>query len=125
MAVLSHEHPLSKPVLDLAGFGWDDVSLLLDVPVSELTVEYVAERMRTIGDEAVRCVCTPCNNTWMQELDHSFAGTVNRWVSNPTHRLGPTGLGVVTRYLAKVMWSGCSASNGRKDRSRTASLQVT
>lgn len=76
---LTAEHPMSKRVLDLAGFGLDDVSLEIDVPVSELTVEYIAERTKTIRDEVVRCVCARCNNGWMQDLDHSFAGTIERW----------------------------------------------
>ncbi|HEV2070356.1 MAG TPA: hypothetical protein VGR26_11220 [Acidimicrobiales bacterium] len=95
---------MSKPVLDLAGFDLDDVSIELDRPVEEITLEYVAERMSTVRDEVVTCVCARCNNEWMQNLDGSFAGTIDRWVRYPAHRLGSTGLGVVRRYLAKVLW---------------------
>lgn len=101
---LTSEHPMSKPVLDLAGFDLDDVSIELDRPVEEITLEYVAERISTIRDEVVTCVCAKCNNEWMQKLDASFAGTIDRWVRHPAHRLGPTGLAVVRRYLAKVLW---------------------
>ena len=74
------------------------------MPLSDLTLAYVAERMSTVKDEVVECVCAPCNNGWMQNLDSSFAGTIERWVRGGTHRLGPTGVAVVRRYLLKVMW---------------------
>lgn len=95
---------MSKRVLDLAGFDLDDVSIELDRPVEEITLEYVAEHMSTVRDEVVTCVCARCNTQWMQNLDGSFAGTIDRWVRNPAHRLGSTGLAVVRRYLAKVLW---------------------
>ena len=40
----------------------------------------------------------------MQKLDHSFAGTVRRWVAKPSDRLGSTGLAVIRRYMLKVLW---------------------
>lgn len=101
---MTAEHPMSKRVLDLAGFGLNDYVLELDVPLNELTAQHVAERMVTIGDQVVRCVCAICNNGWMQNVDHSFASTIEGWVRNPTHRLGHGGLDVVTRFLLKVMW---------------------
>jgi hypothetical protein len=95
---------MSKRVLDLAGFTLDDIHIEIDIPLEQLTPEYVAERSHSIADEFVTCVCADCNNGWMQKLDHSFAGTVRRWVSNPSDRLGDAGVAVIRRYMLKVLW---------------------
>jgi hypothetical protein len=101
---LTAEHPMSKRVLDLAGFGLDDVSLVVDIAIDELTVDDVACRMKSVREQFVTCVCAPCNNGWMQALDHSFAGTIQRWMESKSDRLGHTGFEVVARYLMKVLW---------------------
>ncbi len=101
---MTREHPMSKRVLDLAGFTLDDIHIEIDIPLDQLTPEYVAERSHSIADEFVTCVCADCNNGWMQKLDHSFAGTVRRWVAKPSDRLGNTGLAVIRRYMLKVLW---------------------
>lgn len=101
---MTREHPMSKRVLDLAGFTLDDIHIEVDVPLDQLTPEYVAERSHSIADEFVTCVCANCNNGWMQQLDHSFAGTVQRWVTRPSDRLGNVGVAVVRRYMLKVLW---------------------
>lgn len=101
---MTREHPMSKPVLDLAGFTLNDIHIEFDVPPEQLTPEYVAERSHSIADEFVTCVCADCNNGWMQKLDQSFAGTVRRWVAKPSDRLGNAGLAVIRRYMLKVLW---------------------
>lgn len=95
---------MSKRVLDLADFTLDDVHIEIDIPPTQLTPEYVAERSHTIADEFVTCVCADCNSGWMQKLVHSFAGTVRRWVSKPSDRLGNAGVAVIRRYMLKVLW---------------------
>ncbi len=101
---MTREHPMSKRVLDLAGFTLDDIHIEIDIPLEQLTPEYVAERSHSIADEFVTCVCADCNNGWMQKLDHSFAGTVRRWASKPSDRLGDAGVAVIRRYMLKVLW---------------------
>lgn len=101
---MTREHPMSKRVLDLAGFTLDDIHIEIDIPLEQLTPEYVAERSHSIADEFVTCVCAECNNGWMQKLDHSFAGTVRRWVAKPSDRLGNAGVAVIRRYMLKVLW---------------------
>lgn len=101
---LTAEHPISARVLRLSGFELGDVFVPLDIPLTEMTTEWLVHNMRTVADEFVTCVCAPCNNGWMQNLDHSFAGTIERWTSNPSDRLGTVGLRVAQRYLLKVAW---------------------
>jgi hypothetical protein len=101
---LTAEHPISARVLRLSGFELGDVFVPLDIPLTEMTTEWLVHNIRTVADEFVTCVCAPCNNGWMQNLDHSFAGTIERWTANPSDRLGTVGLRVVQRYLLKVTW---------------------
>jgi hypothetical protein len=101
---MTREHPMSKRVLDLAGFTLDDMHIEIEIPLDQLTPEDVAGRSHSIADEFVTCICADCNNGWMQKLDHSFAGTVRRWVAKPSDRLGNMGLAVIRRYVLKVLW---------------------
>jgi len=41
---MTREHPMSKRVLDLAGFTLDDIHIEIEIPLDQLTPEYVAER---------------------------------------------------------------------------------
>ncbi len=73
--VASSEHLLSRPVA--AAFGIDRRSSVarVDGDVEEI-------RWMQLNGIKRRCVCTRCNNGWMNRLEHSMAG-IATWISGP------------------------------------------
>jgi hypothetical protein len=99
---VTKEHVLSDPILKrLVGvtkdqsIGWTEGadSQIWGGPTSA----------RTLGELTVSCVCEQCNNIWMQNLDDQFADDVRWWTKNPKARMGEQRLGVVRRYLSKLL----------------------
>ena len=68
---LSKEHLLSKPVATAFGVDRSAAFGLLGDP-NELIV------LPRLSDLSVRLVCEPCNNTWMNDLEHGMAA-LNGW----------------------------------------------
>lgn len=99
---VTDEHVFSKPVRERLLAVPDDVELSWKDGSSELWAGETGAP--TIGRLAIRAVCQPCNNEWMQKLDKRVAGDLTRWTERRSVRLGKDAIDALTRYLTKVLW---------------------
>ncbi len=74
---LSREHLLSRPVA--SAFGIERES-----PVARIDWQDGKVLWARLNGIQQRCVCTECNNGWMNRLEHSMAD-IARWISGPNH----------------------------------------
>lgn len=72
---LSKEHLLSKPVAD--AYRIDRSAAFGHIGDSKKPI-----MLTRLSDASVRFVCEPCNNTWMNSLEHEMA-RLNDWVGAP------------------------------------------
>ena len=71
----SYEHLLSRPVAD--AFGIDR-----DAPVARMNSDLSDLRWSQLNGIKRKCVCTSCNNGWMNQLEHDM-GLVAEWIHGP------------------------------------------
>lgn len=76
---LSKEHLLSKPVAN--AFGIDRSTAFGHIGDSKNPIV-----LTRLSDASVRFVCEPCNNTWMNSLEHEMA-SLDGWVGSPDQPL--------------------------------------
>ena len=91
---LSKEHLLSKPVASAFGIdrsGW--LGQLNDGDQPPIT-----SRLDAVS---VRFVCEPCNNVWMNALEHEMAA-VAEWIDARRRPLGMTNLQAIQRWGLKT-----------------------
>jgi hypothetical protein len=71
----SHDHLLSRPVAD--AFGIDR-----GAPVARMNTDLSDLRWSQLNGIKRKCVCTSCNNGWMNQLEHGMR-SVAEWISGP------------------------------------------
>jgi hypothetical protein len=90
--VASSEHLLSRPVA--TAFGIDRTA-----PVARVDGDVEHIRWAQLNGIKRRCVCTTCNNGWMNRLEDRMAGIAD-WIAGPSGE--PLG---VARALALRSWA--------------------
>ena len=93
---LSKEHLFSRPICD--AFGIDRSTLVASVDGMSGDVN----RIGRLHERSVRLPCETCNSGWMSRLEQDTSRTLKRWMSHPDETLTRSGLGYVTRWLAKT-----------------------
>lgn len=92
---LTREHLMSRPVAD--AFGIDRTAALARVDSGQVD----SIRWTTVNGLGRRFVCAPCNNGWMNALEHEMAA-VSPWASSSHEPLGEHRAQVVRNWAFKT-----------------------
>jgi len=78
---LSKEHLISEPIAEVFGIDREDL-LLLDMPTHGIrnADDIAAARIQPLARQAVGSACAPCNNGWMNNLEHRAARVFKSWL---------------------------------------------
>jgi hypothetical protein len=91
---LSKEHLLSKPVAE--AFRVDRSAAFGHIGDSKNHI-----MLTRLSDASVRFVCEPCNNTWMNSLEHGMA-RLSDWVESPDQPLSSGQVQAVRSWALKT-----------------------